>query len=219
MAWFTPDGLPDPAFGGGIVTTDVSESGDAPHGVAIDGAGRIVVAGVEGASFVDSDFMALRYTPDGALDADFGNDGIVTTNLDGADDSADGAARAVAVDAVGRIVVMGERWDDIIVARDRADGALDPAFAEGGLARTGVRIGAPMGRRRRRRTWRRGRRRGRLALLEVPRQHPGRGELRTGNPTSPTVSTAGSTNNRRAAHTVIARRPATRCRWMGCGAA
>src|SRR4051812_15257930 len=77
------DPILDPAFGqGGIAVADLGDSDDAPRGVAVDVAGRATVAGAarpDANSLVG--FAAARFTPDGRLDAAFGEGGLVHVQL------------------------------------------------------------------------------------------------------------------------------------------
>ncbi|HTU62505.1 MAG TPA: hypothetical protein VMF89_28790, partial [Polyangiales bacterium] len=79
----------------------------------------------------------LRLTQDGTLDTSFGTGGRVTTDLAGAAD----CARAVTVDAKGRILIAGtsERGgrQDFLVARYLPSGELDKSFGEQGHASVG----------------------------------------------------------------------------------
>lgn len=74
----------------------------------------------------------------GFLDPAFGSGGKVVTSLGASFER----ARALAVQADGKIVVAGEVWNgsavDIGVARYEADGTLDPGFGTGGTVVTSV---------------------------------------------------------------------------------
>jgi uncharacterized delta-60 repeat protein len=80
----------------------------------------------------DSAFAVLRYTPDGQLDAGFGDggkawvgQGILTQ------------AASVAIQPDGRIVVAGmTQTGDFGVARLDSEGILDPSFGSGGIVTT-----------------------------------------------------------------------------------
>lgn len=122
----------DPTFGSqsapnaGEVTTHIGTN-DVANAVAIQGDGRIVVAGAS-----NSDFALLRYKPDGALDDSFDGDGIVLTDF-GVNDM----AYDMAIQDDGKIVVIGDSGTFIVVARYLSTGALDPSFADGlGYIRT-----------------------------------------------------------------------------------
>jgi uncharacterized delta-60 repeat protein len=112
-----------------------------PWAVAIDSQGRIVVAGNDaGYDYDYSSFVLARYKPSGALDRSFGFRGKVETDFAGYDYA---AARSVAIDAQGRIVVAGAvsggippNSDDFALARYRPDGSLDPSFGGDGMVTT-----------------------------------------------------------------------------------
>ena len=77
---------------------------DGAQGVAIDSTDRIVTAGYTGTLSEGTIFALARFLPTGVLDASFGAQGEVFTNLStGVDDR----AQAVSVDSVGRIVAAG----------------------------------------------------------------------------------------------------------------
>ena len=155
LARYEADGSLDRSFDGdGIVTLDL---GDPASGGAVDlvvqADGTIVVAGVvrpQGAQLDDADFLLVRFNPDGSLathgldpylDAPFGADGIVTTDL-GADDF----ALAIAIEPGGKLVVTGVTGpnnpavafeiDTMTVARYQVDGSLDPTFGTDGTVTT-----------------------------------------------------------------------------------
>ena len=84
-----------------------------------------------------ADQLALaRYTPQGALDGTFGDGGKVV--LDGG--TMVEAIRALALDPDGTIVaagfVDGEHRGNLLCARFRHDGTLDPTFGQGGMTVT-----------------------------------------------------------------------------------
>lgn len=123
IARYLPDGSLDTSFGtGGIVKS----SAGSPHAVALDSAGRIVVAGQrDGPS--GTDVLVARFLTNGAPDASFGGgSGIVITDFTGNFDSAE----AVAVDGSGRIVIGGGT-PHVLVARYLENGDLDTSFGGG----------------------------------------------------------------------------------------
>ena len=127
LARYNTDGGLDPAFGVGGKTTTDSLSGNA-FDVALQGNGKIVVAGAVG-----SDFALARYDTDGGLDPTFGVGGKVTTNFF----SFSAQATGVAIQVDGRIVAVGEIFffgsrSDFALARYNADGSLDATFGSGG---------------------------------------------------------------------------------------
>jgi uncharacterized delta-60 repeat protein len=119
----------DPTWSGdGIATTDLGSASDTPDTLALQSDGKVVVVGGFGAQYV------VRYRVDGTLDTDFGSGGIVVTNPSGT--CSQPFAKAVAIDAGGRIVVAADlsscnAW---LVARYDGTGALDATFGTGGLA-------------------------------------------------------------------------------------
>ncbi len=74
LARYNPDGSLDTSFSGnGRQTTDFG-GGDDANGVALQGDGKIVVAGTTTATG-EGDFALARYNPDGSLDTSFSGDG------------------------------------------------------------------------------------------------------------------------------------------------
>jgi uncharacterized delta-60 repeat protein len=105
LARYDTDGTLDPSFGRhGKVTTAFTRHGDfAEEGLCIQPDGKIVAAGVAGAEGVNPTFAIARYDADGSLDASFGGDGRVSTDITGRSDDAIG----LVVEADGRIVAAG----------------------------------------------------------------------------------------------------------------
>ena len=108
----SPDGALDTSFGeNGVVRRDalggLSDWGDYAFSVALDGEGRILVAGrsvaAHDGSRRDYDLMVLRLRPDGSLDPSFGDGGVFLWDGGHGDDG----AFEVALDGRGRIVVTG----------------------------------------------------------------------------------------------------------------
>lgn len=124
-------GSVDTSFGGGINTTPVGFE-DYANAVAVQPDGKVIVAGSSSSS-AGTFITLVRYGRDGGLDATFGSGGKLVTPV-GADND---AAHAVAVQADGRIVVVGSSsqpgtGDDFVVLRYQADGTLDAGFGNGG---------------------------------------------------------------------------------------
>jgi uncharacterized delta-60 repeat protein len=110
VARFTTSGALDLSFGtggSGWVTVDVTSGGDAAFAVALQGDGKIVLAGICAgfASVTQEDFCLTRLTSTGALDSSFGTGGKLTTTFGGA--AANQGALAVAIQANGMIVAAG----------------------------------------------------------------------------------------------------------------
>src|SRR5262249_3642757 len=107
---------------------------DAANAVAIDGQGRIVVAGVSDRGGGDLDFGVVRLKANGGVDSTFGSGGLTTVAFNHGGTLADAdVANAVAIDKQGRILVAGSSQftstdHDFAVARLDANGKLDPFF-------------------------------------------------------------------------------------------
>lgn len=132
---YGPPGSLDQSFAGGKVVLPVGTSDDYVNGVAIQADGKIVVVGQSAENL--GDFAVTRLTRDGLLDTTFGTDGIVTTQIGTGQDT----ARAVAVQADGKIVVAGSSIGgatglDFALARYLTDGSLDPTFGVVGKVTT-----------------------------------------------------------------------------------
>jgi uncharacterized delta-60 repeat protein len=137
---YNANGTLDLPFGGnnaGIVITDIGSSSNYANAVALQGDGKIVVAGN---AFADpfgtgtSDIAVLRYNTDGTLDkTGFGSpNGYVTTSVGAFDNGF-----AVAVQADGKIVVAGNAdagvADRLVLLRYDGVGNLDTGFGTGGI--------------------------------------------------------------------------------------
>jgi uncharacterized delta-60 repeat protein len=138
VARYLPDGTLDTTFGGdGRVTTAFQQGGpngeDGPaQAVALQPDGKIVAAGYARApQSSEVSFALARYLPDGSLDATFGDDGKVTTDIAALLGivGANARASAVVLQPDGKIVAVGGNF----FVRYLADGALDPSFGEGGV--------------------------------------------------------------------------------------
>ncbi len=130
-------GTLDPGFGqGGRVSTDLGGLSTV-YATVVQADGRIVAVGYVSRNG-DEDFALARYTRDGTLDPAFGTGGIVRTDISGT--GSDDVARAVALQADGRIVVAGQSTAGagITLARYDRDGSLDPAFGSAGVVTTGI---------------------------------------------------------------------------------
>ncbi len=128
LARYTVNGALDTSFAGdGKQTTAFGGSAEAT-GVALQGDGKIVVAGRGG---FPSDFALARYKPDGSLDTSFSGDGRQTTDFGGSD-----GASGVALQANGAIVAAGGVGGDFALARYTPTGVLDTSFSGDGRQTT-----------------------------------------------------------------------------------
>lgn len=132
---YKTDGSPDTTFHGtGIVTTPIGVNHRGSlAGVAVDAQDRVVGAGT--ASNTSMQFAVVRYTAAGALDGTFGSGGVTLTPIGDY-----GGARAMTLDAQGRIVAAGVAHIgsvyEMAMARYGQNGALDASFGSGGTAST-----------------------------------------------------------------------------------
>jgi uncharacterized delta-60 repeat protein len=102
LARLDEHGALDPTFaGGGVAFVDLGSFGFA-SAMAVEPAGRIVLAGRTGLGD-SADFIAARLRSDGALDFTFSADGIAQVHVTGNEDGANG----VAVDSEGRVFLGG----------------------------------------------------------------------------------------------------------------
>jgi uncharacterized delta-60 repeat protein len=128
-------GAPDTTFNGtGVVTTGFGttpfHAADSGNAAARDGTGGIYVAGTTPAN--NNDIAVVRLTAAGVLDTSFGNNGIVTTDIGGADDRGTG----VAIDGSGNVLVAGttgdqSTGDDFALVRYTSAGVPDSTFGGG----------------------------------------------------------------------------------------
>ncbi len=144
IARYNTDGsLDTTGFGtGGLFTTSfgVSDQAALATSVAVQGDGKIVVAGIQGGG--TPGWGLIRLTTAGALDSGFGTGGKVVLATDGAGDSFN-TARALAIQGDGKIVAAGDAGQVVTnkglfaVARYNTDGSLDTTgFGTGGVVTT-----------------------------------------------------------------------------------
>ena len=132
---YAADGDLDPSFGGdGLVTTNFHNTSDEARAVAIQPDGKIVAVGTTLISGTNYNFSVARYNPDGSADNTFSGDGHLTTDVLQA--GSNDAARAVAIQSDGKIVVAGETgWGTsnwaFAAVRYNTDGTLDTGFGFG----------------------------------------------------------------------------------------
>jgi uncharacterized delta-60 repeat protein len=144
VARFTANGTLDTAFGsGGLVTTHPGNY-DTFSGVAIQGDGRIVLAGFESGNDPDGvdrqgEYL-LRYNTDGTLDTGFGSGGVeYLVNPAGLLGNSPGG---VAVQSDGQIVAGGQFAEEpsgqnyFAVLRVSSSSVLDTGYGSGGWAAT-----------------------------------------------------------------------------------
>jgi uncharacterized delta-60 repeat protein len=146
IARYTELGELDGAFGrDGKVITAIGAHSDVIYAVAIQPDGKIVAAGVSFGGEATRRFCVVRYKPDGALDAAFDSDGIVTLNIG---TNQRDTAYAVALQPDGKVVVAGSSSSQVVadgarfpsndfgLIRLNADGSSDDTFGKDGAVTT-----------------------------------------------------------------------------------
>ncbi len=134
LARYTASGTLDRSFGrNGTVLTPIGKQSGA-ESIAVESNGDIVVAGWAVPQLRNGlgpgDFALARYTRDGHLDPNFGDAGVVTTDLGG-----DDAGKEVALEPGGKVLVAGSSGGRFAAARYNANGTLDRGFGSGGTVR------------------------------------------------------------------------------------
>jgi uncharacterized delta-60 repeat protein len=136
------DGAVDRAFGsGGRASAGFFEAGERAEGLVETAGGAVVAVGtafrVRDDGVTDSDIALARFRRDGILDPTFGVGGKVTTDFAGTFDSGE----AIVVQPDGKLVVAGTAGEGggsrLALVRYLPNGALDPAFGDGGKVRLG----------------------------------------------------------------------------------
>ena len=115
---------PPPESGySGFVITDLDKD-ELIYAMVLQDDGAIVIAGT--AYDESSDIILIRYNPDGSLDQEFGQQGVVLTDLYNHD-----AAMSIVQQADGKLVITGDSAgasDGLAMARYHSDGSLDKVF-------------------------------------------------------------------------------------------
>jgi uncharacterized delta-60 repeat protein len=131
-------GTLDPTFGtGGRVMSEFGAL-EAATALIVQPDGKLVVAGFSITDGGNSQFLLVRYGPDGRLDASFGTSGVILTWLGG-----DAFATTLVLQPDGKLVVAGQGHygdgtSDIVLVRYLPTGQLDPGFGTGGAAVTSL---------------------------------------------------------------------------------
>ena len=140
VASFTSSGALDTSFGGGTGYTllNVASGGEAVRAIALQGDGRIVLAGHCAVAFASSldDFCLARLNADGSVDTSFGvaGSGWIVSNLGGGTNRQ--RANALAIRPDGKYMLAGQceigGSDRFCIAQYEANGAtLDLSFGAG----------------------------------------------------------------------------------------
>ncbi|MEI6509940.1 MAG: delta-60 repeat domain-containing protein [bacterium] len=135
---FTPQGALDPFFaaGGAALYDGPSQGADCGNALTLQPDGKILAAGFTSGPR-GQDILLLRYTGSGQLDSSFGQAGVV---LFGSPEDVYDVAQGVAVQADGRILVVGARGGgpqqdglkDALVLRFSSRGKSDLSFGRQG---------------------------------------------------------------------------------------
>jgi uncharacterized delta-60 repeat protein len=140
LAGYNLNGSLDTSFGsGGLVVTNMTGRFDNTlDGIAgaVQGDGKIVVAGETAQASGEPEFALARYNTDGGLDATFGSGGLVFTSF-----GFFAAVHAVALQPDGKIVAAGvgrasgsvTDYQHFALARYNSDGSLDTSFGRAGM--------------------------------------------------------------------------------------
>lgn len=135
LSRFNADGTLDESFAtGGYTTTGVDSLYYDGYDVAIQEDDKLIVAGYIG-SWIE-DFGMVRYHPDGSIDTEFGEDGVVITDGFGDEDQ----IKEITIQPDGKIIAAGYfengMYTEFAVARYNIDGSLDNTFGEAGKLTT-----------------------------------------------------------------------------------
>ncbi len=132
LARYNSDGSIDKSFGDkGIVITDFNGSIDNFYGVAVQEDGKVLAGGRLGKNI---DAGVIRYLQDGTIDSSFGKNGIVLTDLGGADN-----VTGMVLQADGKIVLSGLLGSQVaFIIRYNDNGDLDESFGDKGIVLSGL---------------------------------------------------------------------------------
>ncbi|MCB1043618.1 MAG: hypothetical protein KDC35_11790 [Acidobacteria bacterium] len=131
IARFDSDGTPDMSFDTDAFTLQDLGQSELAQGVAGQIDGKIVVGGYT-SNGINWNMVLMRLNLDGSLDECFDTDGVVTASL-----GANSLAQAIHL-WNGKILAVGQRGSDVLIARYTSNGQLDLAFDMDGYATTAV---------------------------------------------------------------------------------
>jgi uncharacterized delta-60 repeat protein len=136
---YNSDGTLDSTFGtNGVVIYNNGgiHSAEEAYALSLQPDGKIIIAGYTyNFSGIDwENILLIRYNSNGTLDNTFGNNGVVSTNVDGED-----YGYALALQSDGKIVIAGKtnNFTDTYgcMLRYNSDGTLDTTFGTNGVAK------------------------------------------------------------------------------------
>ncbi|MBK8812729.1 MAG: VCBS repeat-containing protein [Acidobacteria bacterium] len=138
MVRYNEDGTLDSSFGvGGKVLTLAGTTSSLGFAASLQTDGKILVGG--GSIISNVGFALARYNADGALDAGFGSNGIVNTQV-----NATSQINALKVQPNGKIIAVGESTAigqngyDFAIVRYDSNGSLDPSWGNAGKVITNI---------------------------------------------------------------------------------
>ena len=127
LARLDANGLPDAGFGQGGKTTVDFGGVDVGQALTLQPDGKIVVAGYSQVNN-NTNFALARLNSNASPDASFGQAGRAVVDFGGASEEGED----VALQADGKIVVVGTSRDNLVLARLSPNGSLDDSFAGDG---------------------------------------------------------------------------------------
>ena len=131
---YNADGTLDTRFDGDGIAAFAATPVDFNPGfsaVVVQPDGKVVAAGNVTRSSGNTDYLVVRFNPDGALDTEFGSGGVVRTDLGSSAD----LAGSIALLSDGKIVVSGVvDYAYFGVVRYNANGSLDNSFDGDGIS-------------------------------------------------------------------------------------
>lgn len=142
---FNANGTPDTGFGvNGMVVNDFANEMDFAYNVQIQPDGKIVACGRAGSSGnnTGANFGIIRYNENGTPDTGFGNNSKLALDFSSDEPFTGNFATCAKIQDDGKILVGGSSARapyqfDFATVRLNADGSIDTAFGDNGVARTG----------------------------------------------------------------------------------
>lgn len=125
------DGTLDENFGtNGHVIIETGGIEDFVYDLAIQTDDKIIVAGTSG-DFTNRDFALVRLMPNGTMDQNFGNSGIVKRN-----NEPDDIIHAIKIQSDGKVIAAGVSGGKVCLLRFNTNGTADNSFGNNGLVTT-----------------------------------------------------------------------------------
>lgn len=135
LASYNSDGSLDASFGEAGIASFGSEFELWINDIALQADGKILITGFTWQHHTS--FVTARITVQGQFDPEFGVGGVVVTDFGDR-----GAAKSIAVQPDGKILVRGQTGDEFAgdgfaLVRYHSDGSLDTTFGDGGIVTDG----------------------------------------------------------------------------------